>query len=94
MTIKIDAHQHYWDPGRGDYDWMPQDDPILARVYAPADLAPFEDLAARRQMTLRALVRRMAEQPEQVAALGKNRDTAMATVATLWAAAARLLGER
>ena len=39
MTIKIDAHQHYWEPRRGDYDWMPQDDPILARKYMPADLA-------------------------------------------------------
>ena len=19
--ITIDAHQHFWDPGRGDYDW-------------------------------------------------------------------------
>ena len=40
MAPKIDAHQHYWDPRRGDYDWMPQDDPILARRYGPADLAP------------------------------------------------------
>ena len=39
MTIKIDAHQHYWEPRRGDYDWMPQDDPVLARKYTPADLA-------------------------------------------------------
>ncbi len=39
MTIKVDAHQHYWEPSRGDYDWMPQDDPILARKYMPADLA-------------------------------------------------------
>ncbi len=39
MTIKIDAHQHYWEPRRGDYDWMPQDDPVLARKYMPADLA-------------------------------------------------------
>jgi len=39
MTVKIDAHQHYWEPARGDYDWMPQDDPILARKYMPADLA-------------------------------------------------------
>ena len=45
------------------------------------------------QMAQGQLNRRMAEQPEQVAALGKNRDTAMATVATLRAAAARLLGE-
>ena len=39
MTIKIDAHQHFWEPERGDYDWMPQDDPILARKYQPADLS-------------------------------------------------------
>lgn len=42
---RIDAHQHYWNPARGDYDWMPQDDPVLARVYGPADLAP--ELAAQ-----------------------------------------------
>ena len=40
MTAMIDAHQHYWHIGRGDYDWMPPDDPILARPYGPADLAP------------------------------------------------------
>lgn len=38
MTIKIDAHQHYWQPSRGDYGWMPVDDPILSRPYAPQDL--------------------------------------------------------
>ncbi|OYX43079.1 MAG: amidohydrolase [Rhodobacterales bacterium 32-67-9] len=42
---RIDAHQHYWNPARGDYDWMPKDDPVLARVYGPADLAP--ELAAQ-----------------------------------------------
>jgi L-fuconolactonase len=40
----IDAHQHYWQPARGDYDWMPKDDPILARPYGPQDLA--SELAA------------------------------------------------
>lgn len=38
--IKIDAHQHYWKPNRGDYDWMPKDNPILHRNYSPDDLAP------------------------------------------------------
>lgn len=38
--MKIDAHQHFWNPARGDYDWMPMDNEILARPYAPADLAP------------------------------------------------------
>ncbi|MEM9106515.1 MAG: amidohydrolase family protein [Pseudomonadota bacterium] len=38
--VQIDAHQHYWNPARGDYHWMPKDDPILTRVYGPGDLAP------------------------------------------------------
>lgn len=38
-TLKIDAHQHFWDPLRGDYDWMPQDNVILNRAYGPTDLA-------------------------------------------------------
>lgn len=40
MSRRIDAHQHYWNPARGDYDWMPMDNETLARVYGPADLAP------------------------------------------------------
>lgn len=38
--MQIDAHQHYWCPERGDYHWMPKDNPVLARTYGPADLAP------------------------------------------------------
>lgn len=38
--MKIDSHQHFWTPARGDYDWMPKDDPILSRQYLPRDLAP------------------------------------------------------
>ncbi len=37
--MKIDAHQHYWNPARGDYHWMPEDHPILSRTYGPVDLA-------------------------------------------------------
>jgi L-fuconolactonase len=36
--MMIDAHQHFWQPCRGDYHWMPQEDEILSRAYAPADL--------------------------------------------------------
>ena len=35
----VDAHQHFWNPARGDYGWMPADDPVLSRVYTPANLA-------------------------------------------------------
>lgn len=38
--MKIDAHHHLWQPLRGDYDWMPEEEPLLNRPYAPADLAP------------------------------------------------------
>ena len=38
--MRIDSHQHYWEPRRGDYDWMPKDNPILYRRYGPADLEP------------------------------------------------------
>lgn len=40
MTGMIDAHQHYWHPARGDYDWMPKGDPVLDRPWMPSDLAP------------------------------------------------------
>lgn len=43
MTRQIDAHQHYWNPARGDYDWMPMDNAVLARPYTPADLHPHLD---------------------------------------------------
>lgn len=36
--LRIDAHQHYWNPGRGDYGWMPKDNPVLNRVWGPDDL--------------------------------------------------------
>ena len=38
--MRIDAHQHFWNPARGDYGWMPKGDAVLDRVYRPADLAP------------------------------------------------------
>ncbi|MBS1831178.1 MAG: amidohydrolase family protein [Acidobacteria bacterium] len=38
--MRIDAHQHYWDPRAVDYFWMPDDDPVLSRPYVPSDLEP------------------------------------------------------
>lgn len=35
----VDAHQHFWDPGRGDYGWLRPDNPIH-RVFSTADLRP------------------------------------------------------
>ena len=36
----IDAHQHFWDLSRTDYDWPTPDQGILYRNHLPADLAP------------------------------------------------------
>ena len=35
----IDAHQHYWDPARGDYYWM-KPGGVLDHRFTPADLKP------------------------------------------------------
>lgn len=37
MTV-IDAHQHYWQPDRGDYAWLAQAPVGLQRPFLPADL--------------------------------------------------------
>ncbi len=43
MQIRIDAHQHFWQLDRGDYDWLRSDCERLAPLYRdfmPEDLAP------------------------------------------------------
>jgi L-fuconolactonase len=40
MAEHIDAHQHYWDPARGDYGWLTPELAALYRPFGPADLAP------------------------------------------------------
>ena len=35
----VDAHQHFWDPARGDYGWLTPDNPIH-RVFSADDLQP------------------------------------------------------
>ena len=41
-ALRVDAHQHFWQPARGDYGWLRADVPALAPLYRdflPADLA-------------------------------------------------------
>ncbi|MET3477914.1 amidohydrolase family protein [Variovorax atrisoli] len=43
MIQRIDSHQHFWRPARGDYTWLRADVPALApllRDFMPADLQP------------------------------------------------------
>ena len=42
---RIDAHQHYWDPSRGDYDWLTPQLTSLYRAYDSNDLKPLREAA-------------------------------------------------
>ncbi|WP_244816712.1 amidohydrolase [Caballeronia sp. Lep1P3] len=42
---RIDAHQHYWDPARGDYGWLTPALAPLYRAFGPSDLAPMRAAA-------------------------------------------------
>jgi L-fuconolactonase len=39
-SMRIDAHQHYWDVSRLDYPWMPPGESVIRRNYLPEDLEP------------------------------------------------------
>ncbi|QHQ35128.1 amidohydrolase family protein [Algicella marina] len=38
--MRIDAHQHFWQPARGDYGWLTPELAPLYRDFGPEDLAP------------------------------------------------------
>jgi L-fuconolactonase len=43
---RVDAHQHFWQPARGDYGWLRADVPAVAplvRDWLPDDLCPLLD---------------------------------------------------
>jgi L-fuconolactonase len=43
--ILVDAHQHYWRPGRGDYAWLARAPEALRKDFLPADLHAERDAA-------------------------------------------------
>jgi L-fuconolactonase len=40
LRLRIDAHQHYWNIDRGDYDWISPINRVLYRNFLPDDLLP------------------------------------------------------
>jgi L-fuconolactonase len=38
--LRVDAHQHFWDPSRADYPWLAGAPATLARPFGPDDLRP------------------------------------------------------
>jgi L-fuconolactonase len=69
----IDAHQHYWDPARGDYGWLTPDLGALYRSFGPADLAP---LRTRCGVTRTVVVQAAQTVDETRYLLGLARDDA------------------
>jgi L-fuconolactonase len=43
--MQIDAHQHYWNPERGDYGWLTPELAPLYRTFGPDDLSPLRERA-------------------------------------------------
>src|ERR1700733_9791693 len=44
MSVEsIDAHQHFWDPSRGDYGWLTPELGGLYREFGPDDLKPLRE---------------------------------------------------
>lgn len=38
---RIDSHQHFWNPKRGDYGWLTPSDEILFKEYLPDHIIPY-----------------------------------------------------
>ncbi len=54
-SVWVDSHQHFWNPTRGDYDWMPKDSRTLCRAYAPHDLeSELKDTKVHRTILVQA----------------------------------------
>ena len=68
----VDAHQHFWNPARGDYGWLKPDNPIH-RVFAPADHRP---LMTEAGVDATILVQAAPTPEETDYMLGIARDTA------------------
>ncbi|HEX3920257.1 MAG TPA: amidohydrolase family protein, partial [Caulobacteraceae bacterium] len=52
--MRVDAHQHFWRPSRGDYGWLTAEaHPDICRDFGPDDLAP---LLRRAQVDATVLV--------------------------------------
>ena len=67
----VDAHQHFWNPARGDYGWLKPDNPIH-RVFLPTDLQP---LMAEAGVDATILVQAAPTSDETDYLLGIARDT-------------------
>jgi L-fuconolactonase len=72
--MSIDAHQHYWDPRRGDYGWLTPAMEPLYREFGPDDLAPLRQVTdVRRTVVVQAAP--TVEETRYLLALARNEDS-------------------
>jgi len=38
--VRVDAHQHFWDPAAADYPWLTDELAVIRRAFGPGELAP------------------------------------------------------
>ena len=76
-TLRIDSHQHFWRPARGDYAWLRADVPALAplrRDFLPEELAPLLQRHDVRAHRARAGRRRPRPRPDFLLELAGEHD--------------------
>ncbi|MEJ6394208.1 amidohydrolase family protein [Gymnodinialimonas sp. 2305UL16-5] len=69
--VQIDAHQHFWQISRGDYDWMSDEVAAIRHDILPPDLAP---LLARHDIAGTVVVQAAATLAETEFLLGLAQD--------------------
>jgi L-fuconolactonase len=68
----IDAHQHFWQLGRGDYAWPTAGEAAIFRDFGPDDLAPLLTRAGVRQTVLVQATPSVAETGYLLALAGRT----------------------
>ncbi|GAA4104030.1 amidohydrolase family protein [Zhongshania borealis] len=78
--IRIDAHQHFWQLTRGDYDWLTADLGVLYRDFLPDQLRP---ILSKAEISKTVLVQAAAtlEESEFMLGLASNTDFIAGVVA-------------
>lgn len=82
-TLRVDAHQHFWDPAQFHYPWMDGQamDPVH-RAFAPSDLAP---ALAKSDVDGTVLVQTVSDLAETRGFLDLARDTTSVYGVVGWA---------
>ena len=82
MSMKIDAHQHFWKYNSTDYVWMSDKHSPLKRDFLPEDLSPLLEQTGF-QGSIAVQARQMREETEWLLSLTESSDTIKGVVGWL-----------